>query len=327
MIGLLTSAPDRARQFRATPAPARPHASVPHRDEAHGHFQAARYEFKYRIDEATADIVRDYARAFVQLDPYADRTTFSYPINSLYLDSDDLLTFWSTVQGVPHNYKLRVRTYSDAPDTPVFFEIKRGINDTVLKERGGVRASAVQKILAGALPEAEDMFFKDPTHRAAVENFVRLMQQIDAKPKAWVRYVREAWVGRDDPEVRFTMDRDVGVTPKSTLALSNANLAAPALPFGRTVVLEMKFNGRMPLWFRDLAAVLGLKRGPAAKYCEGLQRHELDQFSAVKWPAANQVPVSARRRTAAPSLSRPPFDPMFERPAMPTGLTTSAELT
>ncbi len=323
MIGLITTIPRATtRHFQPRPAP----TLTPRRDEAHGRFPAPRYEFKYRIDETTAAIVRDYARAFVQLDPYADRTTFSYPINSLYLDSDDLLTFWSTVQGVPHNYKLRVRTYSDAPGAPVFFEIKRGISDTVLKERGAVRAEAVQKILAGALPEAGDLVSSDPTHRAAVENFVRLMQQIDAKPKAWVRYVREAWVGRDDPEVRFTMDRDVGVTPKSTTELSNVNLAAPALPFGRKVVLEMKFNGRMPLWFHDLAAVIGLKRGPAAKYCEGLQRHELDQFSAVKWPAPNQAPLPALRRATAPGTSRPSFDPLFERPAMPTVLAASAEL-
>lgn len=324
MIGLFAALPAHtARQFAPRPKPA---ATTPPPGGAHGRFQAARYEFKYRLDETTAVVLRDYARAFVQLDPYADRTTYSYPINSLYLDSDDLLTFWSTVQGAPRNFKLRVRTYSDSPEAPVFFEIKRGIDDTVVKERGAVRAGAVQKILAGALPEPADMFCADPTHRAAVENFVRLMQQIDAKPKAWVRYVREAWVGRDDPEVRFTFDRDVGVTPKATLDLANTNLAAPALPFGRKVVLEMKFNGRMPLWFRDLAAVTGLKRGPAAKYCDGLRLHELDQFSAVKWPAANQAAVPARQRRAAPSLSRPPFDPMFERPAMPTVMAAGAKI-
>jgi hypothetical protein len=95
------------------------------------------------------------------------------------------------------------------------------------------------------------------------------------------------------------------------------------MPFGRKVVLEMKFNGRMPLWFRDLAAVVGLKRGPAAKYCEGLQLHELDQFSAVRWPAANQAAIPAARRLPTARVSRPPFDPMFEHPAMPTVLAAA----
>src|SRR5579885_2903988 len=118
MIGFISAvpiAPNISVPTRRTPA------ATPRRSDAHGHFQSARYEFKYRIDETKAAAVRDYARAFVQLDPYADRTTFSYPINSLYLDSDELLTFWSTVQGAPRNYKLRVRTYSDRPDAPVFF--------------------------------------------------------------------------------------------------------------------------------------------------------------------------------------------------------------
>ncbi len=317
MIGLITAVPPRtARTFHPFPAPAIP-APAPRASAPEFHLASPRYELKYRINETTARAIRDYARAFLTLDPYADRTTFSYPISSLYLDTDDLLTFRATVNGTRRNYKLRIRTYDDAPGSPVFFEVKRGWDDQILKERGAVRPAAVQKILTGNLPAPEDMASRDPSHRVAVENFVRLMQQIDARPKAYVRYVREAWMGRDDPEVRFTLDRDVAVSPKTTTTLAANSAANPAKPFGNTVILEIKFFHLMPAWFRDLAATVGLVQAPAAKYCDGLKLHAPGAFSPVQWPSTAAA-RAARPATRAPFPARPAFG--LGAPALSTAL-------
>ena len=56
------------------------------------------------------------------------------------------------------------------------------------------------------------------------------------------------------------------------------------------------------------------QRGPAAKYCDGLRQHELDRFSAVRWPAANR-----------PAVSFPDFAPAFELPALTTAMTPRSE--
>jgi hypothetical protein len=245
-----------------------------------------RFELKYRINEATADIVRGYARPFIAPDPYADPVSVSYTIDSLYLDSDDLFTFWSAVNDSRRRYKLRVRTY-DEPTSPAFFEIKRCIDGLIVKERGMVRRSAVEKILSGWLPDRSDMISADPEHYATIENFVRLMLQIQAKPKAFVRYNREAWIGRDDREVRLTIDRDVGVTPKTTPGFPITELDDPVRPFGNIAVLEFKFSGTMPWWFQDLARVAGLRLAPAAKYCDGILGHDANHFSPVDWPVAD----------------------------------------
>src|ERR1043166_2445440 len=121
-----------------------------------------RFELKYPISEATALAVRSYVRSFLDLDRYVtDRETLSYCVDSLYLDSADLKTFWGGVNGGGRRYKLRVRTYDECPDSPVFFEVKRCIDDKIVKERAAVRRSAVEKILSGWLPDAADLYSND----------------------------------------------------------------------------------------------------------------------------------------------------------------------
>src|SRR5213082_2494745 len=110
--------------------------------------QHQRFELKYLVDEKTALAVREYVSSFLILDKFgAKQPDFSYPIHSLYLDSDDLTFYWQTINGNKNRYKLRLRYYDENPKTPVFFEIKRRMNNAILKERGGVPRDAVPEVL------------------------------------------------------------------------------------------------------------------------------------------------------------------------------------
>jgi hypothetical protein len=60
----------------------------------------------------------------------------------LYLDSDDLETYWATINGDKNRYKLRLRFLQRQSGHAVFFEIKRRVNNCIMKQRGGVRKSA-----------------------------------------------------------------------------------------------------------------------------------------------------------------------------------------
>ncbi len=145
--------------------------------------QQSRFELKYLISELTAQRVRDFVRCYLAMDEYGvGRPNYSYPVHSLYLDSDDLKIYWRTVNGDKNRYKLRLRYYSDHPDSPVFFEIKRRMKDVILKQRGGVRQTAVALLLQGQLPGTEHMLTKDPGSLVAVQRFQQLMFDVDAKP-------------------------------------------------------------------------------------------------------------------------------------------------
>src|SRR5947207_15392272 len=125
--------------------------------------QHSRFELKYLISDSTSERVRDFVRCYLAIDESGvGKPNYSYPVHSLYLDSDNLEIYWRTVNGDKNRYKLRLRYYSDHPDTPVFFEIKRRMKDVILKQRGGVKHDAVALILNGHIPEDKHMITKDP---------------------------------------------------------------------------------------------------------------------------------------------------------------------
>src|SRR4030095_13970531 len=125
--------------------------------------QASRFEQKYIITEDTALRIREFVRSYLELDENGvGKPNYSYPVHSLYLDSDDLKLYWSTINGDKNRFKLRLRFYNDNPDTPVFFEIKRRMNNCIMKQRGGVRREAVQFLLDGQFPQESHLVSQSP---------------------------------------------------------------------------------------------------------------------------------------------------------------------
>lgn len=278
-----------------------------------------RLEFKYRISENTASAVREFVGGFLEVDRYAvGQVGTSYKVSSCYLDSSDLRTFWHTVKGERDRYKLRVRTYDDRADSPVFLEIKRRVGDHIVKSRASVRRSSVSELLAGRMPDFSDMMSEDHRQLLAAERFVQLMIQIGATPTAFVRYQREAWGARGNSTDRLTMDREVSVWPTSSLILTPDLTLEPTCPFGETVILEMKFSGVKPIWFREIEMVLGLERTSAAKYCEGILKRGVEGFRAsVEMPPFG---VQPQRLNGGERARR--FSPLFGGDDRPLGRGT-----
>jgi hypothetical protein len=232
--------------------------------------QLQRFELKYIVDEDRALAVRDFVSSYLEIDEYgATQPNLSYPVHSLYLDSPALQTYHWTVNGRKNRFKLRIRFYDNNPAAPVYFEIKRRMNDAILKQRGAVKRGHVDWVLQGHLPEPDHLVSSDPRHLVAVQQFSRFMNEMQARPTAHVAYRREAWISPHDNSVRVTMDRDVRCDPEPTAAF-RAEMRDPMVVFGRQVVLELKFTGRFPDWFRHVVEAFNLQQVSAAKYADGL---------------------------------------------------------
>jgi len=272
--------------------------------------QASRFEQKYIITEEQALQIRDFVRSYLELDENGvGKPNYSYPVHSLYLDSDDLKLYWSTINGDKNRFKLRLRFYNNNPDTPVFFEIKRRMNNCIMKQRGGVRLDSVDWLLAGQIPEQANMVSKDPKHLLALQNFCHKMQQIQAKPKAHIAYYREAYVPHDDNSARLTMDREVRTEPELTARLST-QMEHPILIWRRDVVLELKFTNRFPDWFRQLVRIFNLRQCGAAKYVDGvaiLGEYKLDSRRIAQFGD----PLDPRFEMNDHSVSTPVGQPTF----------------
>jgi hypothetical protein len=241
-------------------------------------FQGSRFEQKYIITEEVSLQIRDFVRAYLELDEHAvGKPNFSYPVHSLYLDSDDLKLYWSTINGDKNRFKLRLRFYDDNPNTPVFLEIKERTNNMLLKKRAPVRREAVAGLLNGQTDDPSRV--TAPKHFSALEDFCERMYELEARPKVHVAYSREAYMTRDANSVRLTMDREVRAVPlaprppgeqsDSAIRLSTT-MQNPTLVWGHDVVLEAKFTNRFPDLFRDLFRIFGLRQCGAAKYVDSV---------------------------------------------------------
>jgi hypothetical protein len=268
--------------------------------------QKQRFEKKYRISEELASGVREFVSTQLELDEHgAGRPGYSYAVHSLYLDSDDLATYWMTINGDKNRYKLRLRFYDDKPESPVFFEIKRRMDKIMLKQRCGVRKDAVPLVLAGQLPAPAQILSPDPKHLVAIQRFLELSQALEASPKVHVAYLREAWIDPHSDAIRVTFDRRVLGEPEPTTRFCT-EMTRPVQPFGHEVILELKFTDRFPNWLREMVERFGLMQCGAAKYCECVDMIGEDRLGVRLRRRAERL-----RREESPSevAARPADDP------------------
>ena len=230
-----------------------------------GQTQAQRFEYKYLIDEARADLVRSFALCHLCADSHTDAAhNNEYPVYSLYLDTAGLGLYQSTVAGEKNRFKLRVRCYDDEPDTPAFAEIKARANDVILKKRAPVRKDALGRVLGSFCMSTGDLSRATPSDRFALDRFCELCAKLSARPKVLVRYMREAYVDPDGRPLRLTMDRDITClrTDAATFELDGPGWVS----LGGPVVLEIKFTDTFPDWAHDMVWALSLRRTACAKY-------------------------------------------------------------
>lgn len=233
-------------------------------------YQRQRFEFKYIIPEDKALAVRDFVSAYLVIDEFGARfPDLSYPVHTLYLDSDRLTTYMATINGDKNRYKLRIRYYQSDDDSPVFFEIKRRNDNVISKVRCRVRRPSVTPLLDGRAPSTDDLVEPSAREREKLEQFCLLLRDIDARPRSQVSYKREAWLPTTDNSVRVTMDRQVHTGPDPGARMSTSVEGLP-LVFGDQVILELKFTNRFPDWLREMVRVFQLVQVSAAKYVEGV---------------------------------------------------------
>jgi len=237
---------------------------------------ASRFELKYLIPNRVAWKVRDFIQQHLELDEFGvGKPNLSYPIHSLYLDSDDWKIFWQGNNGNKNRFKLRIRYYNESPKTPVFWEIKRRMKDIILKQRCAIKREAVHRVINGLMPTRSEMLEPDnPSELKTIEEFFRLQLDLNAKGKMDVAYDREAYVSPHNNEFRVTFDRNVRVClrPDQLLTTKMENVfqcTGEGHDPEDVVIFELKFTERFPNFYRDLVRHFDLMQTGAAKFMEG----------------------------------------------------------
>lgn len=229
-----------------------------------------RREYKFLADEETVNRVRSALLPFCSLDKHATSSPDrSYRIASLYFDTPKLSLYQANVHEQVDRFKLRVRHYPESPNGPVFFEVKRRVNDVISKTRGRVsRKEWRDAIKEGFIPDDADK--KD---RAAIERFLAIVHTYHAAPKALIHYSREPWVSEIDTYARITFDSHIVSQPHPDLDLKYEPKAWFANDSGyyqknrhSLYVIELKFTSNAPSWMMNIVKKCNLFRSAFSKY-------------------------------------------------------------
>ena len=224
----------------------------------------SRFECKYIVSPASVPALREFIQPFMAPDRYAARWDGNrYAICSLYLDGHDLPLYQQTVGGEKNRFKLRVRTYDDDPDSGVFFEVKRKLNNIVSKQRAALsRGDAKRLVEHGVNGWMEGL----PVEAVDDLNCFALYANLtNARPLVRVKYMREAYEARGGDPVRITIDTDLmhSITLNHDLGHESGRWVTTPVTGS---ILELKFTERYPDWISDLVHVFGLRQQPVPKY-------------------------------------------------------------
>jgi hypothetical protein len=219
-----------------------------------------RFELKYVVHWSVADALKASISTYVERDPHAGDEGL-YHISSLYFDSPDLTCFWEKIEGLKYRRKLRLRTYGESGDGYAFVEIKQRIDRTVQKRR--IRCKLEPAV--EAMHDPQLMLEQLPSDPVVAEALY-LVETMRLEPKMVVSYQREAYLGTYEDGLRVTFDTSLRYSDRD-LRLGSTHGEERYFLAPDWVIVEVKFNERVPLWLCSHLNKLSMVGQRVSKYC------------------------------------------------------------
>ena len=223
-----------------------------------------RYEKKYLLSARKFELLWERLREHLVPDLFHRST-----VCSIYYDSDDFSLIRHSLEKPVYKEKLRLRSYNvPGPDGEVFVELKKKYKGVVYKRRVRMSAVEAERYLAGQSRPPED--------GQILREIDFFLQTHEVSPKAFIACEREAWVDREEPELRITFDRNLRWRD-TDLHLSSGSGGEPLLPDGE-VLMEIKIPGAAPLWLAHLLSELEIFPTSFSKYGTCYRQDLLEKF-------------------------------------------------
>ena len=201
-----------------------------------------RHELKFKISNASAEILKQKLSLFLKKDRNAYYKDGSYLIKSLYFDDIDSSSYYEKMDGILYRKKYRIRIYNN-DDSFIRLEKKMKHNNMTAKEQMLISKDIYSKILNGKINEIEES-------EGLLGEFIRESKLRNLVPSIVVSYHRTAFI-YDISEVRITFDSNI------QSGLYNYDLFDNEKPLYNVdekgkQVLEVKFNEVLPLHIANI---------------------------------------------------------------------------
>ena len=226
-----------------------------------------RFEFKYFLSIAEAKSIECYLIKRAKLNPDFFSQSGDYFVNSLYFDTPHMSDYREKDGSFLIRKKLRARMYESSWNNGherVWLEVKHKHNMNIRKTRSSISGHVWNKFITENNPTVllenlEDPATDKPEHLA---HFAHCHLRQFYKPVAVVRYRRLAYLANFTSLVRITFDHDI-----QTCRFEDYHNSENLLPVShQAVIMEVKFNNKLPWWFTDLLQHFDLRRTDFSKY-------------------------------------------------------------
>lgn len=183
-----------------------------------------------------------------------------YTIRSLYFDSIDDRDFHEKIDGIELRRKCRLRTYMNDPSF-CLLELKKKQGQYQKKTSYRLTREQGERLIQG-----DYSMLLENNHPFLLDCYQMMMQHV-YRPMAVVTYERDAFVAKEN-KIRVTFDQMIRGS-ESDFNIFSDNLTE--IPFFDPyyVVLEVKYNGFLLQYIKDLLVELEKEQLSVSKYCFG----------------------------------------------------------
>ena len=218
----------------------------------------ARKERKYLTEVVQAKRLEPLLSEVLSPDPHNGPN--GYPVRSLYFDTEHDRDYVEKLFGLDPRRKVRLRIYDPDGDFALL-EMKQKQGENQVKRSLPLNRDEAERLIAG---NARFLLSRPEPFAAEIYAFIAINGY---RPKAIIEYDRMAFIAKEN-RIRITLDRRIRATEASTNLFDSKLCLYPVLdPFN--VVVEVKYNGFLLSYIKDLLAPLDKSELAVSKYCLG----------------------------------------------------------
>jgi len=212
-----------------------------------------RHELKFHINLADCMGLRAALRVATRPDENSGDDN-SYTIRSLYFDNYSDKAVFEKLSGQSQREKFRLRYYNDDV-TFIRLEKKSKVNQLVYKESTLITTLQCEQLLRrsyNCLKQHDSLM---------LELYAKIHSQ-NLRPMNIVEYNREAYVYKAG-NVRITLDTKIKTSSNVAGFLNPSQVGIPA---ANTIILEVKYDGFLPDFIRNLVQLNCRNQSEFSKY-------------------------------------------------------------
>lgn len=218
--------------------------------------EVLRQEKKYLVNMVLARELGAYLAAVMAEDAHSGAE--GYSVRSLYFDTLNDRDFEDKVEGLELRRKIRLRIYDPSSDFAML-EMKQKEGDRQKKRSLRLEREEAKRLICGDLTPL--LGYQEPF---AAELY-GLMHCRCYRPKTVVEYRRRAFLAKEN-KVRITIDSRITAS-EACFDLFGENLPQYPVLDPYNAVLEVKYNGFLPSYIKELASAANCSEISVSKYC------------------------------------------------------------